>query len=143
MANNEEKQYEAIPAELLKQAAILPKDAPALTEVNPFEREPRLDIGSAADGKTFTPGMTVTGYFVENKLVATPKSKYAKETIVHILRIGSPTGTKLGIWTKAELRAFFEDMAPGTLVSIHYKEMGKNADGNDQHYFELKRSGVQ
>lgn len=136
MSNKEEQV--SVPADLLKRAGTLPANAPAMAEVNPFEREPRLRIG-----KEFTVGMTVIGYFAENKIVQTPKSKYAEETIVHVLRIGSPTGDKLGIWTVAELEAFFENMAPGTLVSIHYKSKGVNADDNDQHYFKLERAGLQ
>lgn len=133
-----EQEQTPVSADLLKRAGALPANAPAMTEVDPFEREPRIRIG-----KELTVGMTINGYFSANKIVKTPKSKYADETIVHVLRVGSPTGDLLGLWTVAELGAFFENMPAGTLVSINYKSKGVNADGNDQHYFELKRSGLQ
>jgi hypothetical protein len=59
------------------------------------------------------------------------------------LRIGSPTGKKLGIWSVGELGAFFETMAPGTLVSITYVSKGINAENNAQHFFKFRRNGVQ
>ncbi len=142
MSEQQERDY-SVPADLLKKAAILPANAGQMTEVNPFEREPRLRIGEDPEKANFLPGMTIVGYYAGNKTVQTPKSKYAKETIVHLLRIGSPTGDKLGIWTVAELEAFFENMPLGTLVTISYKSKGVNADGNAQHYFKLERGGLQ
>lgn len=134
MENREEAQ--GVPADLLALATKAPKEE--LTQVNPFERPPLLKVG-----KDWTEGMTLSGYYAETIIIPTPKSKYAKESAAHILRVGSPTGRKLGIWSVGELGAFFEGMQPGTLVSITYKSKGVNADGNNQHFFEFRRGGVQ
>jgi len=138
MTKTDQTKEQEVPADLLAKASKLPAASENLTEVNPFERPPLLKVG-----KDWMPGKTITGYFCENVTIPTPKSKYANEAVTHILRVGSPTGDKLGIWSVGELGAFFEGMPAGTLVSIEYVSKGKNADNNDQHFFKFRRSGVQ
>lgn len=135
MENNDQEQ--GVPADLLALATKEVKGE-TLTQVNPFERPPLMKVG-----KDWLPGVTVSGYYAETIVIPTPKSKYASEANAHILRVGSPTGKKLGIWSVGELGAFFESVQPGTLVSITYKSKGENAEGNKQHFFEFRRGGLQ
>jgi hypothetical protein len=140
MSANE--QQEGVPADLLKQASQMPKGV-KLEEFNPFENIPTLIVGN-----DFTEGMTVAGYFDASEWVASAKfAKYSKTKneegtptrLRHVLRIGSPTGNRLGIWTTGELGKAFEKLVPGDLISITYKGKGENAKGDEQHFFEMKR----
>lgn len=133
---NNEQQDQAVPADLLA-LATKPVDGETV-EVNPFDRPPLLKVG-----KDWLPGVTISGYYLETVTIPTPKSKYADKADAHVLRVGSPTGKKLGIWSVGELGAFFEGMQPGTLVSITYKSKGINAEGNNQHFFTFRRGGLQ
>lgn len=137
-----EEQQEGVPADLLKQATSIPKDVGNLEAYNPMENIPTLTVGG-----DFAEGMTVAGYVEETQILASPKFKFSNTknekgvptSLRHVLRVGSPTGPRLGIWSCGELRVAFEKLTPGTFISITYKGKGENAKGQDQHFFELQR----
>lgn len=136
----DEKQ-QGIPADLLAQALRMPTGV-QLEDYNPLENIPTLAVG-----EDFKEGMTVTGYVEETQVIASQKFTFSKERnekgvptqLRHVLRIGSPTGPRLGIWTTGELRVAFEKLSPGTLISILYKGKGMNGNNQQQHFFEMKR----
>lgn len=127
--------------ELLTQAAKTPKGL-VVEEFNPSERYPRVAVG---DG--FDVGQTISGYFDTTLTVASAKFKYGEgkneqglnTKSLHVLRIGSPTGPRLGIWGVTDLNNALDGLAQGTFISITYKGKGENAQGNSQHFFEYKR----
>ena len=137
----EDNNEQAVPADLLKRAGQIPSN------VKTEDWDPMETIPTLAVGKDFEEGMTVSGYFEETQILASPKFKYATEKNAagvpiqrrHILRVGSPTGERLGIWNCGELRAIFEKLTAGTFVALTYKGKGTNAKGQDQHFFEVKR----
>jgi hypothetical protein len=126
---------------LLKKASTTPQGV-KVEEFNPTDRIP-----SVAVGEEFTPGMTIEGWYDETLPISSPKFRYGEESEkpgekmkrLHVLRIGSPTGERLGIWSVANLRIAFEQLQPGTFISITYKGRGQNAKGQQEHFFEYKR----
>lgn len=138
------KPQEGVPADLLKKATAAPTGK-KLETWNPMENIPTLAVGD-----DFKQGMTISGWFEETQLIASPKFTHSQEKNEagvpvqrrHVLRIGSPTGDRLGIWNCGELRVGFEKLTPGTFVAITYKGKGKNAKGQDQHFFEFQREPV-
>jgi hypothetical protein len=136
---------QGIPADLLKQASVLPTNL-KVEEFNPMENIPTLAVG-----EEFKAGMTVAGWFEETQLIASPKFKFSQERNEkgvpvqrrHVLRIGSPTGPRLGIWTTGELTNTFEKLQPLTFIAITYKGKGMNSNNQQQHFFEYKRELAQ
>ena len=134
----------AVPADLLAKAQQVPAGA-QLESFDPMENVPTIGIG-----KGLEVDKKICGFYEETQMAASlkfTKSKTHNEKGVptlplHILRIGSPTGDRLGIWGTAELKAAFEKTAPGTLVTITYKGKGKNGSNNDQHFFDFERGHV-
>lgn len=141
MAKQTEKTEEAkgVPADLLKRASAVPAGVKT-QEYNPMEAVPTLTVG-----KDFSAGMTIAGYFDENEVIASHKFKYSKTmneegvptSTRHVIRVGSPTGEKLAIWSCGELRLAFEKINRGDFISIKYLKKGLNSKGEDQHFFEL------
>lgn len=138
--SNEENQ--GVPADLLKQASTIPRDV-RVESYNPMENIPTLTVGG-----DFEEGATVAGYFEETQILASHKFKFSTTknaegvptSLRHVLRVGSPTGPRLGIWSCGELRMAFEKLTPGSFISITYKGKGENSKGQSQHFFELQRS---
>lgn len=133
---------QTIPADLLKAASSIPSGVQT-EDYNPVESVPTLTVG-----KDFEKGMTVAGYYESTEAIASPKFTYAKDrneagvpvNYRHVLRIGSPSGKRLAIWTCGELRTAFEKLSPGSFIAITYNGKGKNDKGQDQHFFDMKRS---
>lgn len=132
---------EGVPAELLKQATYVPQDL-NLEAYNPMENIATLTVGD-----DFSEGMMIAGYFEETQILASPKFKFSNTrnekgvptSLRHIIRVGSPTGPRLGIWSCGELRVAFEKLTPGTFITITYKGKGENSKGQEQHFFDLMR----
>lgn len=143
MDNQQEQQ--GVPADLLKQAGMLPSNL-TVEEFNPMENIPTLAVGD-----DFKPGMTIAGWYEETQLIESNKFVHAREKGPtgkpaqrrHVLRVGSPTGTRLGIWTTGELRNTFDKLTPGQFIAITYKEKGVNSNGQAQHFFTYKRGAAQ
>lgn len=138
MAEQTQEQKKGVPAELLNlaQKGVAGKN---MEPVDPMESIPTLGVG-----KELTPGMSISGYYERTEEIPSPKSKQLNAAgervfVRHILRIGSPTGERLGIWTTAALAAFFELVNPGQLVQIKYVRKGENEQGQAQHFFEFNR----
>lgn len=140
-----QQQDRSVPADLLRQAQAMPAGV-TLEDYNPMENIPTLSVGA-----DFSEGMTVTGFFEETQVIASPKFIHSKTKnadgvptqLRHVLRIGSPTGDRLGIWNCGELKFTFEKLTPGQLISITYKGKGENTKGQPQHFFEFKRPVAQ
>lgn len=136
-----EKQERAVPADLLAKATQRPAGV-QVEDFNPMENIPTLAVGD-----DFVEGMTVSGWFEETQIIASPKFVHSKTRNAdgvptqprHVLRIGSPTGDRLGIWNTGELKNTFEKLQPGSYIEITYKGKGKNSKGQDQHFFEYSR----
>jgi len=134
-----------VPADLLKRASALPSNV-RLEQYNPLENIPTIAVG-----EEFTEGMTVVGYFEETQVIASPKFKHSRVKNAegvptqkrHVLRIGSPTGEKLAIWSTGELAMAFDKLAKGDLISVKYLRKGENSSGNQQHFFEYSRPAAQ
>lgn len=133
---------QGIPADLLKAAAAVP--AGVKTEsFNPME-----DVPTLAVGEDFEKGMTIGGYFEETQEIASTKFKFSQTKnekgiptqLRHVLRVGSPTGKRIAIWSTGELRNTFSKLNPGDYIAVTYKGKGKNANDQDQHFFEYQRS---
>ena len=141
MSNDQKAVDQAVPADLLKQAATVPGDV-QLEAYNPMEAIPTVAVGD-----DFKEGMTLAGYYEETQEIASPKFKFSQTRnekgvptqLRHVLRIGSPTGQRLGIWTTGELRNTFEKLPVGSFIAITYKGKGLNANNQQQHFFEYKR----
>lgn len=133
-----------VSADLLKQAGQLPQGV-AVEDYNPMENIPTVAVG-----EEFTAGMTLAGYFEETQIIASKNFKYSQEKNAdglpiqrrHVLRVGSPSGERLGIWSTGELRNTFEKLQPGQFIAITYKGKGENAKGQQQHFFEYKRGAT-
>lgn len=127
--------------ELLGVASQAPKGV-VLQDYNPTERYPRVAVG---DG--FEVGQTITGWYEETLTVASAKFKYGEsknengvnQKSLHVFRIGSPTGPRLGIWGVTDLNYTLENVTPGTLLAITYKGKGLGENGNAKHFFEYKK----
>ena len=111
-------------------------------EFNPMERFPRVAVGD-----TFKEGQTIAGWYEETLVIASEKFRYGEgkneeglnTKSLHVLRVGSPTGPRLGIWSVQDLKNTFQDLAQGTFIAITYKGKGQGANGNQKHFFEYKR----
>jgi hypothetical protein len=118
----------------------------ALATWNPMESIPTLSVGVEGDIK---PGMTVTGYFVRNEVIASPKFTHSKvrnaqgvpTQVRHVLR-ATNSGKLFGIWTCGELKMAFEKLEVGEALSLKYIEKGVNSKGQAQHFFEYLKGGV-
>ncbi|NJM09371.1 MAG: hypothetical protein HC883_00265 [Bdellovibrionaceae bacterium] len=127
---------------LLKIAGQIPAGL-QLEDYNPMEAIPTIAVGAE-----FAQGTTVAGFYEETQVVASPKFVHSKTRnekgvptqLLHVLRIGSPAGERLGIWTTGELKAAFDRLPAGAFVAITYKGKGVNAKGQQQHFFEFKRA---
>lgn len=123
---------------LLQKATAAPPAGKTLEKVDPMERIPSIGVG-----KEWTAGMTVSGYFAGTEEIPSLKSRKLNEEgkpafLRHILRVGSPSGERLGLWSTASLEAFFEKVEIGTFVTIKYLNKGVNEQGNANHFFEFK-----
>lgn len=135
------EEQEGVSADLLKAASTMPKNEVVET-FNPLEKIPTLTVG-----QDFAVGMTIAGWVDETQTLASHKFKFSQKrnaegvptSLRHVLRIGSPTGEKLGIWSCGELKLAFEKLPAGTFIAITYKGKGENASGQEQHFFEFKR----
>jgi len=133
-----------VPADLLKRAGTMPANV-RLEQFNPLENIPTIAVG-----EEFEEGMTVAGYFEETQVIASPKFKHSKVKNAegvptqkrHVLRVGSPTGEKLAIWSTGELGLAFDKLAKGEFISLKYLRKGENASGNQQHFFEYGRGAA-
>lgn len=132
---------QGVPADLLKRAAVVPTEV-RVEEFNPMENIPTLAVGEELKA-----GMTIAGWYEETQLIESLKFKFATRKgpngkpaqLRHVLRIGSPTGDRLGIWTTGELANTFDKLQPGTFIAITYKGLGVNSNNQQQHFFEYKR----
>lgn len=130
-----------VPADLLKRASALPPEV-VVEQYNPMENIPTLAVGEELKA-----GMTLAGWYEETQLIESMKFRFAQRKgpngkpaqLRHILRIGSPTGERLGIWSTGELANTFDKLQPGTFIAITYKGKGLNANNQEQHFFEYKR----
>ncbi len=137
---------EGVSVDLLKRATAKPAGK-RLEDYNPMENIPTISVG--AEGE-FEPGMTITGYYEGTEVLASPKFVHSKEVndkgvptqLRHILRIGSPTGERLGIWNCGELKVGFEKIQVGTLISLTYLKKGLNAKNQQQHFFKWQKEVV-
>lgn len=144
-ATEQVAQDNAVSADLLQRATASAPQGVALEEFNPMENIPTIAVG-----KEFKEGMTISGYYEESQLIESTKFKKARYTGPngkpaqwrHVLRIGSPTGDKLAIWTTGELKMTFDKLVQGAFIAITYKGKGENGSGNDQHFFEYKRAAA-
>ncbi len=134
----------AVPADLLKKAGAVPQGLVGkVEEFDPMESIPTLRVGG-----DFAKDMVIGGYFESTEELASvkfTKSQTRNEAGVptsfrHVLRIGSPTGDRLAIWSTGELKMVFSKLLPGDFIQLTYKGKGKNAANNDQHFFEYKVS---
>lgn len=136
--NGQEGQQELDVKGLLAQAAKVPAGV-NLKEFNPMESIPTLAVG-----KDILPGSTINGTYVRTEVIASRKFTYSKVLNAegvptqerHILRLAN--GQLMGLWSTGELGNVFEKRAIGSYISLRYVSKGKNADNNDQHFFEYK-----
>lgn len=130
-----------VPADLLKAAGTIPKNV-ATEAFDPMEQIPTIRVG-----KEWVAGQVIAGWFEELQELASHKFSKSQTTNAEgvptsfrgVLRVGSPAGERLAIWCTAELKNVFSKLNAGEFVAITYKGKGKNADNNDQHFFEYKR----
>ena len=88
---------------------------------NPMETIPTLAIG-----EDIKPGTTLTGYFVRNETIASPKFVHSKTKneygvptqIRHVFR-SIKTGKLFGIWTCGELRMACDKLFEGEIGRAH------------------------
>lgn len=128
-------------ADVLKAASQAPKGV-ELEKFDPLENIPTLTVGDDGDIKT---GMTLTGRFVETSRISSPKFTMAREKdengvpvqYLHVLEAAD--GTRFGIWSTGELKAAFNKLQVGELISIKYNGKAQNAKGQPQHMFEYSR----
>lgn len=138
------EQNKGVPADLLKRAGAVPSGV-TVEEFNPMDVIPTVAVG-----EEFAEGMTIAGWYEETQVIASKKFTYSKEVNEkgiptqkrHVLRVGSPTGDRLAIWTCGELRNTFEKLQPGQFIALTYKGKGVNANGQQQHFFEYKRGAA-
>lgn len=136
---------QGIPADLLKQAAVIPKG------VNTEAFNPMEDVPTLAVGEDFEKGMTIGGYFEETQLIESDKFKFSNVKgpngkpgqYRHVLRVGSPTGKRIAIWSTGELRNTFSKLSPGDYIAVKYTGKGENANKQQQHFFEYQRAAGQ
>lgn len=136
-----EQQERGVPADLLALATKAPTGK-KLEVFNPLENIPTLAVGD-----DLKEGMTISGYFEETEVIASTKFTFSQTRnehgvptqLRHVLRIGSPTGAKLGIWNCGELKVAFDKMGRGQFIALTYKGKGLNAKGQQQHFFDLQR----
>lgn len=136
--NGQEGQQEVDVKGLLADAAKRPAGV-NLREVNPMESIPTLAVG-----KDILPGSVINGVYVRTETIASPKFTYAKTQNAqgvptqerHILRLSN--GKLMGLWSTGELGNVFEKWPVGSFISLTYKSKGKNAKGDDQHFFDYK-----
>lgn len=129
---------------LLSKAGAIPEGV-TVEDFNPLENIPTLTLG-----EDFVDGQTVAGWFEETQVLASHKFKFSQEKNAegvptsrrHVLRIGSPTGERLAIWSSGELRNTFEKVQPGQFIAITYKGKGMNANNQQQHFFDYKRGAA-
>lgn len=141
MTDENTQEREGVPADLLAKATAT-VSGKRLEAYNPMENIPTLGVGD-----DFSEGMTVSGYYEETQVIASPKfihsktvnAEGVKTNLRHVLRIGSPAGDRIAIWNCGELKAAFEKLAVGSFISIKYLKKGTNAKGQAQHFFELQR----
>lgn len=125
---------------ILKTAAQVPTGA-KLVEYNPLENIPTLAVGDE-----IKPGTTLNGHYEGTDRICSVKFTNAQERdsqtglpVQYLHKLRLLDGTVIGIWRTGELKAVFDRMAVGEFISLNYKGKGKNAKGQDQHFFEYKR----
>lgn len=112
---------------LLKDASYVP-DTVTLEENNPIENVPTVSVG-----KEIQKGTVIAGYYDSSREVETKRGK----SMIHTLRLAK-NGSKLAVWGKASLNLFFSKRQAGEFVKFTYTGLGKNEEGNDQHFFEFE-----
>ncbi len=130
-----------IPADLLKQASQVPNNV-KVESFNPMEDIPTLGVGEELEK-----GMTISGYFEATEELASTKFKFSQTRnaqgvptqLRHILRVGSPTGKRIAIWSTGELRNAFSKLTAGDFIAVTYKGKGLNANQQEQHFFDYQR----
>lgn len=112
-----------------------------LVDYNPMDKIPTLSIG-----EEITPGTVLNGSCDGTDIIASVKFIHSKERnesgvpVQRLHRLRLLDGTVVGLWSTGELRAVWDKLAMGEFISIKYIEKGVNAKGQQQHFFEFKKS---
>lgn len=137
MSMSQEQQKTDLTA--IMNAAAAPIAGVEMREFNPLENIPSLSVGS-----DIKEGMTISGVYLGTERIISHKFKSSTRDqltgkpvqLLHKLRISD--GSTVGIWSTGELRVVFERVKVNTVVALTYNGKGKNAKGDDQHFFEYQ-----